>query len=185
MSISSAITFMWMAQDPTDDKSTLVQVMAWWRQAPFHYLSQCWPWFVVPYDMTRPQWVNWNLEMDKHSYLLSYVGCNYSSMCKNYLPPCFPPGPYHFPHSYPEFLGNLFPVMFIIFFRKLEKLRVFRAGPTSHVDGWVSHISPHQLTVTSGVVTLELERSVELIWVWWYGLVIDFKTQRPFHRLMG
>ena len=27
----------------TDDKSTLVQVMAWCRQATSHYLSQCWP----------------------------------------------------------------------------------------------------------------------------------------------
>ena len=27
----------------TDDKSTLVQVMAWCRQATIHYLIQCWP----------------------------------------------------------------------------------------------------------------------------------------------
>ena len=34
----------WMPQDLTDDKSTLVQVMAWCRQATSHYLSQCrWP----------------------------------------------------------------------------------------------------------------------------------------------
>ena len=26
-----------------NDKSTLVQVMAWCRQAPSHYLNQCWP----------------------------------------------------------------------------------------------------------------------------------------------
>ena len=32
-----------MPQNLTDDKSTLVQVMAWCRQAPSHYLSQCWP----------------------------------------------------------------------------------------------------------------------------------------------
>ena len=30
-----------MAQDPTDDKLTLVQVMAWGRQATSYYLSQC------------------------------------------------------------------------------------------------------------------------------------------------
>ena len=30
-----------MPEDLTDDKSTLVQVMAWCRQATSHYLSQC------------------------------------------------------------------------------------------------------------------------------------------------
>ena len=32
-----------MSLDLTDDKSTLVQVMAWCRQTTSHYLSQCWP----------------------------------------------------------------------------------------------------------------------------------------------
>ena len=32
-----------MPWDLTEDKSTLVQVMAWCRQATSHYLSQCWP----------------------------------------------------------------------------------------------------------------------------------------------
>ena len=41
-----------------NDKSTLVQVMAWCRQATSHYLSQCWPRFMSPYGVTRPQWVN-------------------------------------------------------------------------------------------------------------------------------
>ena len=47
----------WMPLDFTDDKSTLVQVMAWCRQATSHYLSQCWPRFMSPYGVTRPQWV--------------------------------------------------------------------------------------------------------------------------------
>ena len=47
-----------MSLDLTDEKSTLVQVMAWCRQAPSHYLSQCWPRSMSPYDVTRPQWVN-------------------------------------------------------------------------------------------------------------------------------
>ena len=46
-----------MPQDPTDDKSTLVQVMAWCRQAPSHYLNQCWPRSLSSYGVTRPQWV--------------------------------------------------------------------------------------------------------------------------------
>ena len=44
--------------DFTDDQSTLVQVMAWCRQATSHYLSQCWPWSLSSYGVTRPQWVN-------------------------------------------------------------------------------------------------------------------------------
>ena len=46
-----------MPLDLTDDKSTLVQVMAWCFQSPSHYLSQCWPRSLSPYGVTRPQWV--------------------------------------------------------------------------------------------------------------------------------
>ena len=47
----------WMTQDLTHDKSTLVQVMAWCRQATSHYLSQCWLSSLSPYVVARPQWV--------------------------------------------------------------------------------------------------------------------------------
>ena len=40
-SISCEIAIRWMPQDLTDDKSALVQVMAWCRQATSHYLNQC------------------------------------------------------------------------------------------------------------------------------------------------
>ena len=46
-----------MPQNPSDDKSTLVQVMAWCHQAASHYLSQCCPRSLSPYGVTRPQWV--------------------------------------------------------------------------------------------------------------------------------
>ena len=46
-----------MSLDLTDGKSTLMQVMAWCRQATSHYLSQCWPRSMTPYGVTRPQWV--------------------------------------------------------------------------------------------------------------------------------
>ena len=46
----------WMPRDPTDDKSTLVQVMPWCRQALIHYLRQCSP-RSIPYGVTRPRWV--------------------------------------------------------------------------------------------------------------------------------
>ena len=48
----------YQAVSPTDDKSTLIQVMAWCRQATRHYLSQCWPRSMSPYGVTRPKWVN-------------------------------------------------------------------------------------------------------------------------------
>ena len=48
----------WMPRDLIDDKSTLVQVMAWCRQATSHYLSLCWPSSMSPYAVTRPPWVN-------------------------------------------------------------------------------------------------------------------------------
>ena len=52
------IALIWMSLDFTDDQSTLVQVMAWCRQAQSHHLSQCWPRSLSPYDVTRPQLVN-------------------------------------------------------------------------------------------------------------------------------
>ena len=55
--ISCEIALIWMSLDFTDDQSTLVQVMAWCRQATSHYLSQCWPRSLLPYDITWPQWV--------------------------------------------------------------------------------------------------------------------------------
>ena len=56
--ISSELALRWMSLHLTDGKSTLVQVMAWCRQATSHYLSQCWPRSLWPYGVTRPQWVN-------------------------------------------------------------------------------------------------------------------------------
>ena len=56
-SISCKMVLKWMPMDLTDSKSTLVQVMAWCRQATSHYMSQCWPRSLSPYGVIRPQWV--------------------------------------------------------------------------------------------------------------------------------
>ena len=48
-----------MPQKLTDDKSTLVPVMAWCRQASSHYLIQCWL-SSLSYCVVRAQWVNMN-----------------------------------------------------------------------------------------------------------------------------
>ena len=75
-----------MSLDFTDDQSSLVQVMAWCRQATSHYLShgatyyitpclsQCWPRSLSPYVVTRPQWVNtllmtWRRKEPRHQQL--------------------------------------------------------------------------------------------------------------------
>ena len=51
------IALRWMSLDLNDDKSALVQVMAWCRQATSHYLSQFWPRYLSPYGITTPNWV--------------------------------------------------------------------------------------------------------------------------------
>ena len=58
----SEIALWWLSLDVTDDKSTLVQVMAWCRQATSHYLNQCWPRSLSLYGITRPQWVKISYE---------------------------------------------------------------------------------------------------------------------------
>ena len=55
---SYKIAIRWMPQNTFDDKSTLTQVIAWCRQATSYYLSQCWYRSMLPYGITRPQWVN-------------------------------------------------------------------------------------------------------------------------------
>ena len=62
--ISGKVTLRWKSLDLSDDKSTLVQVMAWCRQATSHYLSQCWLRSLSPYGITRPQWVKWQKFVD-------------------------------------------------------------------------------------------------------------------------
>ena len=52
MGIFCEITLRWMPQNTFDDKSTLVQVMTWCRQATSHYLGQCWSSSISPYIVT-------------------------------------------------------------------------------------------------------------------------------------
>ena len=48
------ISLRWMSLDLADDKSTLVQIMAWCCQAASH----CRLIYMSSYGVTRPQWVN-------------------------------------------------------------------------------------------------------------------------------
>ena len=72
--ISNKIALRWMPPDLTDDKSTLVQVMAWCRQATSHYLSQCWPRSMSPNGITRPQWVN-SLDPARCNHIFKWLNC--------------------------------------------------------------------------------------------------------------
>ena len=56
--ISCKIALRWLPLDLTDEKLTLVQVMAWCHQTTSFYLSQCWSRSLSPNGVTRSQWVN-------------------------------------------------------------------------------------------------------------------------------
>ena len=82
--ISCEIVFRWMPLDLTNDKSALVQVMAWCRQATSHYWSQCWPRFMLPCGASRPQWVN-SLALGKFNCNLKSVIRYHEHFLLNYL----------------------------------------------------------------------------------------------------
>ena len=63
-----------MPLDLYDDKSTLVQVMDWCRQATSHYLSQRWPKFMSLYGVPRPQWVNIGIGTDVNKNVAVHLG---------------------------------------------------------------------------------------------------------------
>ena len=58
LSIFCKVIIIWMSQNSIDDKSTLIQVMAWCRQAASHYLNQRWPSSLTSYCVTSPHWGN-------------------------------------------------------------------------------------------------------------------------------
>ena len=71
MSTSCEIVLKWKPQNNFDEKSALVQVMAWWHQATSHYLNQCWPRSMSQYGVTRLQ---------RH-WLYSLLLCGRDSLC--------------------------------------------------------------------------------------------------------
>ena len=72
----------WMPQALSNGKSTSVQVMAWCHQATSHYLSQCWPKFMLPYGIPRPQWVKACIPNTTHQYYkLTYVNQPLNNVC--------------------------------------------------------------------------------------------------------
>ena len=53
LSIYSEVALKWIPDEFTDDKLTLVQVMAWCHQATSQYLSQYWPKSILKYGITQ------------------------------------------------------------------------------------------------------------------------------------
>ena len=51
--ISCEFALRWMSLNLTDDKSILVQGMAWCHRTTSHYPNQCWPRTLSPYGVTR------------------------------------------------------------------------------------------------------------------------------------
>ena len=78
--ISCETALIWVSLDHTCDKSTLVQVMAWCRQATSHYLGQCWSISMSPYGVTKPQWVKINHSWNYCSCIMDDINLH-SSRC--------------------------------------------------------------------------------------------------------
>ena len=55
----SEIALMRIPQNLINEKSPLVQVMAWRLQTISHYLSSCWPGSICPYGVTMQPWVEY------------------------------------------------------------------------------------------------------------------------------
>ena len=55
MGIHCDFALRWMPKNPTNNKSTLVQVMAWCSQAISHFTNQCWPRSLSLHWVSRPQ----------------------------------------------------------------------------------------------------------------------------------
>ena len=72
LSTHCEISLMCMPHISFDEKSTSVQVLAWFRQARSHYLTQCWHRSMSPYGILRPrpQWVKTQVEAIPNLYQL-------------------------------------------------------------------------------------------------------------------
>ena len=67
----SEIARKYMPQNLTNEKPTLVLLMAWCQEATSHYLSQFWVASMWPYGITWPQWVDMDI-IGNNARLLSF-----------------------------------------------------------------------------------------------------------------
>ena len=71
----------WMTKNILHDKSTLVQVMAWYCQATSHHQNQCWPRYMSPYGVTGPQWAH-DIINQYHHYVEMFENMNIWNVCQ-------------------------------------------------------------------------------------------------------
>ena len=88
--ISCDIALIYMSLEFTDDQS-VVQVMAWCRQAKSHDLNQCWPRSLSPYGVTRAQWFKYDTAIHK-AYIIFPLGV--LSTYWKALQPCYKISPH-------------------------------------------------------------------------------------------
>ena len=71
LALAVTLKLKWMVQIYVNEKSTLVQVMAWCRQATSHYLSQCLPRSKKSCGVTKPighnELTHWVLNKSQNS----------------------------------------------------------------------------------------------------------------------
>ena len=100
-----------------DDKSALVKVTAWCRQATSHYLNQCWPSLMSLYGVIRLQWAKFQIRYPSFTinvillYAVScYTGSRYNDSLVAFK--------YHIRRLTVQFLcfGFLFPFLNFILF---------------------------------------------------------------------
>ena len=115
--ISWELVLRWMSLDLTDDKSTLVPVMAWCRQATSHYLSQWWPRPLSPCGITRPQWVNFQLHTIQHGLMISHP-CYISYGLDNSL------APYYYYINKLRISTNCMPLLPFVKYLSVNKLKI-------------------------------------------------------------
>ena len=63
-------------RSPLKSNQLWFQVMTWYHQATSHYLSQCWPRSILPYDITRPLWIKrlyFNFDFSVFIHLLKLI----------------------------------------------------------------------------------------------------------------
>ena len=63
-----------MPQNPMDDRSKLIQVMAWCRPATGRHLKHCSPGYMTPYGVTMPQWIyDWYIVYIPYTAYIMYL----------------------------------------------------------------------------------------------------------------
>ena len=75
------------AQNTFDNnKSALIEVMTWCHQATKHYITQCWPRSVLPYRITRPQWVETCRPRHTHMHTHRHTPHRHKHRCHTQTP---------------------------------------------------------------------------------------------------